>query len=235
MISAVITAGGKGVRTGYKVPKQFLTVFDVPIIIYTLQNIAKIACIDKIVVVVPDGWQGFIQAYAEQYNIKKLVDVVLGGATRFESVFNGVNAIMKHLDSQNPRECLVGFYDGNRPLIPESVTLDAIAAAREHGAAVALEPCYDTMLECDGDTFVDQVLDRSHLYKGQCPEFHNLEVLQELQELAEKETLPDLPLYSLLLHLKKKLAYVKGSSKSFKITTADDIEIFKALIRVENH
>ena len=233
MISAVITAGGKGVRTSYKVPKQFLTFFDVPIIVYTMQNIAKIKCIDKIVVVIPEGGEGVIRAYAEQYNINKLVDVVVGGVTRFESVFNGIEAIMKHISNEEPENCLIGFYDGNRPLIPESVTLNAIQAAKDFGASLALEPCYDTMLKCTGETLVDGVLDRSILYKGQCPEFHTLEFLQELQKLAQKETFPDLPLYAFVLKLNRKLAYVRGSAKSFKITTSDDIEIFKALIKAK--
>ena len=232
---AVITAGGMGTRSGYIVPKQFLTVNDIPIIIYTLQNITRLTCIEKVVVVVPDGWQGFMQSYAKQFNIEKLIDVAIGGTTRIESVFNGLKALQQKGIADNDMDCLIGFYDGNRPLIPESVTLEAISAARKYGAAVALEPCYDTMLECKGNLFIDAVKDRSILYRGQCPEFVQLSILNELMELVQKQDFADMPLYALLLQLGKKVSFVKGSSKGFKITTAEDVELFKAMIRQNLH
>ena len=228
---AVVIAGGKGTRSGYVVPKQFLTVNDIPIIIYTLQNITKLTCIEKVVVVVPDGWQGFMQSYAKQFDIDKLIDVAIGGNTRIESVFNGIKSLQQTGFVNDSPDCLIGFYDGNRPLIPEIVTLEAINAARKYGSAVALEPCYDTMLECKGDLFIDAVKDRSVLYKGQCPEFVQFSILNELMASARNQAFADLPLYALLLQLGRKVSYVKGSSKGFKITTAEDVELFKAMIR----
>ena len=228
---AIVTAGGSGVRTGYKVPKQFLTVYDVPIIVYTLQNIARHPSIAKIVVVVPDGWQSFVQAYAEQYGLRKVVAIVPGGDTRFQSVFHGVKALLKDLTTDQCQEMLVGIYDGNRPLIPAEVTSKVIEGAKQYGAAVALEPCYDTMLQCCDNTFITNVVDRTKLFKGQCPEFIQAPKILNLYAKKEQDTLPDLPVYALLQHCGEQVAYVQGSSKSFKITTADDIELFKAMVK----
>ncbi len=230
MISAIITAGGAGSRTGNKVPKQFLTVNDIPIIVYTLQNISNVSEIETIVVIVPNGWQGFVQAYIEQYKIGKVHSIVIGGNTRYESICNGINAIKELYNDYQDNNNLIGIFDGNRPLIPNQVIEATIESAKQHGCSVALEPCYDTMIHCADDTFVGEVLDRSALFKGQCPEFFTISELMALYDKCIHDNPPDMPFYALNSHYGNQVAYVLGSSKSFKITTADDIELFKALI-----
>ncbi len=230
---AIVTAGGSGVRTGYKVPKQFLTVYDIPIIVYTLQNISRHSDIERIVVVVPEGWQSFVQAYTDQYDLKKVSAIVLGGETRFQSVIHGVEALLNELTADQRKETLVGIYDGNRPLVPAEVTTKVIESAKQHGAAVALEPCYDTMVKCLDDTFINEIVDRTKLFKGQCPEFIHIQKILDIVEQHTQTPLTDLPVYALLQHLGQQIAFVNGSSKSFKITTSDDIELFKALVKME--
>ena len=172
---AIVTAAGSGIRTGYKVPKQFLTVYDVPVIIYTLQNIAQLDCINKIVVVVPDGWQNFVQAYVEQNGVKKIMAIISGGSTRFQSVFKGIEMIIHDFSNLQVNDTLIGIDDGNRPLIPEEITLKVIEQARIYGAAVALEPCYDTMVQCQDSVFIQDIVDRKKMFRGQCPEFFKQE------------------------------------------------------------
>ena len=93
---ALIIAGGSGTRTGQDVPKQFLTVYDIPIIAYTMKNIEKIPCIDEIYVVGPQGWENFITSYAKQCNVTKFKQVIHGGATRHESIYHGILQLAKH-------------------------------------------------------------------------------------------------------------------------------------------
>jgi len=234
MISAVITAGGNGTRTGYKVPKQFLTVYDIPIIVYTIKNISLVEEIEKIVVVVANGWQGFVEAYVSQYNLTKVSDIVIGGDTRLESLKNGIKVLIDGMTQDEKEMSLIGLYDGNRPMIPKEVSINAIKAAKEYGAVVALEPCYDTMYQCTDTVFADCVMNRSILYKGQNPEFFKVTTLIEcLSKTSDSRNL-DMTICALRLRQGDRVAYIHGSSKSFKITTADDIELFKAMVQGNN-
>ena len=88
--TALIIAGGSGERMGQDIPKQFLTVNEKPVIIYTLEAFQKHADIDEIAVVCLEGWEQVLRAYAKQFNISKLNDVIIGGANGQESIRNGV-------------------------------------------------------------------------------------------------------------------------------------------------
>ena len=88
MVVAIIIAGGVGSRTKQQVPKQFINVYDKPIIIYTLEQFQKHSEINKIVVVCLEGWHDVLNAYAKQYGISKLFKIVLGGNSGQESIKN---------------------------------------------------------------------------------------------------------------------------------------------------
>ena len=87
---AIIIAGGSGSRMHQDIPKQFINVYDKPVIIYTLEGFQRHPEIDAIEVVCLDGWHDILKAYARQFNIDKLKWVVSGGKTGQESIRNGV-------------------------------------------------------------------------------------------------------------------------------------------------
>ena len=89
-VVALIIAGGSGKRMGQDVPKQFIQVYDKPVLIYTLESFEKHPMIDAIEVVCIDGWQDVLQAYARHFGISKLSWVISGGDTAQESIRNGV-------------------------------------------------------------------------------------------------------------------------------------------------
>ena len=123
---ALILASGKGQRTRQDIPKQFINVYDKPIIIYTLENFQRHPEIDSIFVVCLDGWHDILRAYSRQYNITKLKGIVEGGATVQESSRNGVFAIKeKYADDD-----IVVIHDGIRPMVDEEVLSDVIATCR---------------------------------------------------------------------------------------------------------
>ena len=119
---AIIIAGGSGKRMGQDVPKQFLTINDKPIIIYTLENFQRNENIDDIIVVCIAGWQHVLEAYAKQFGITKLKQIVSGGESGQHSILNGVEAIY----SKYPDDTCVVIHDGIRPLVDESVLNDVI-------------------------------------------------------------------------------------------------------------
>ena len=129
---AILTAGGIGSRTHQDIPKQFLNVNNKPIIIYTLEAFQNHPNIDEICVVILEGWEQILWAYAKQFNIKKLKYVVVGGQTGQESIFNGLSAIKENHGDND----VVIIHDGNRPMVESDIITDNIVKQRRYGSAV---------------------------------------------------------------------------------------------------
>ena len=109
---AIVIAGGSGTRMGLDIPKQFVNIYDKPVIIYTLEGFERHPMIDEIEVVCIDGWHDVLKAYARQFGITKLKRVVSGGKTGQESIRNGVFALEGYLSDDDT----VIIHDGIRPL-----------------------------------------------------------------------------------------------------------------------
>lgn len=224
---ALVLAGGSGVRAGQKVPKQFLTIYDTPIIVYTLKNIENSGCFDAIYAVCSEGWKSFVESYAEQYDILTFKGTITGGKTRQESFYNGIQFLTERY---NPDD-IIFMTDGNRPLIPKRVFEDSIEKALSCDCVLPLEPCYDSMYQANAENQkVIQSVNREELFRGQAPETAKLSVIKEICDKAVHDALKDQTLTSLMLHYGMNVAFIPGSSKCFKITTADDFSIFKALL-----
>ena len=224
---AVILAGGSGIRAKTSVPKQFLAVDNVPIIVYTMMNVQKYADIDQLMVVIPEGWEAFVRAYALEYGITKLRHVIIGGKSRHESISRAVDCLAKEAENDG----LVILIDANRPLIPHKVIADAIEKATTADIVVAAEPCYDSMyVSLDGEKIVEHA-DRNILFKGQMPEVASLDLLKHVYRQATEDGVEE-PISALFLRYGLKVACVPGSQLSFKITTSDDIEMFRTIAKV---
>lgn len=223
---AIIIAGGVGRRTGNSVPKQFLTVFDVPIIVYTMKTVCHTRCYDELYVVCSEGWSDFVYAYADQYKIDIFKGVITSGRTRFDSYANGIEGVAAN---HSPSD-IVSILDGNRPMTPAALFRDGIALAGKADCVLPLEPCFDSMyVVYQPDHTIQSIADRSTLYKGQGPETCRLGVAAGICKRARQDEVSDMTLTGLMVHYGKKVAYTEGSSKNFKITTADDIALFKAM------
>ena len=227
MAIALITAGGTGRRTGNSVPKQFLTVDDIPIIVYTMKNVQDSGCYDSMYVICADGWKDFVTSYAEQYHIDTFKGTITGGASRFESLMNGLRSLMCYY----PEAVTVSLVDANRPLTPKFVFEETMCALENADAAIPLEPCFDSMYITHEKNTVEKSTDRSILFKGQTPETARLGLNYELHCMAEKEGINTMTPTALMLHYNKKVAYTIGTSTNFKITTADDLMLFKAMVQ----
>lgn len=132
MTTAIIIAGGSGTRMEQDIPKQFINVYDKPVLIYTLEGFQKHPMIDAIEVVCIDGWHDILWAYAKQFNIDKLKWVISGGQTGQESIRNGVF----NLEGKSSEDDIIIIHDGIRPLVDETVLTDVIRKAQEYGNAV---------------------------------------------------------------------------------------------------
>ena len=223
---ALIIAGGVGSRMGQEIPKQFLTVNEIPVIIYTLKFFQNRNDIDRLVVVTLPDWKNVLVAYCRQFGISKLDCVVDAGKVRFESIYNGI----KYLEKFTKDDDIVVLHDANRPLISDAVLDESIKVATEHGNALSVLPCNDAMFVSYDEYIAEEHVDKKILFQGQTPETFKFSVINDACERNIKGDGVDLSISALLLNSKAKVYLSKGSPLNFKITTAGDIDIFKALL-----
>ncbi len=225
---ALITAGGIGSRMKSAIPKQFMTVMDKPIIIYTLEAFEKHPNIDAINVVCLDGWDNILKSYAKHYGISKLKYIIPSGSVGQESIKNGIIELEKHYDG----DTIVLVHDGNRAMVSSDIISDCIAVAKQKGNAIASIPCQEAILETsDGET--SQVFyKRENLRRTQTPHAFKLKDLIEAhKEAAKKNITNSVASCTLMIALGKKIYFSAGSEKNIKLTTPEDIDIFKALLK----
>lgn len=227
---ALVIAGGSGTRMGLDLPKQYYKVRGVPILIYILKTLQQAECIDEIAIVCAKEWTDRIREYTLEYGIQKPCSLLLGGATRQDTAANGIAQLAGRLKGDD----IVCMLDANRPLIPQSVIENCILTARTEGAAIAVDNCSDSMYLCTPDKCVSDALDRSRLFRGQCPEAVNFELAQRVFQIARKEGLENQTLTSLLIHCGERVRAVQGSPLGFKITTMEDLALFKAYLALQN-
>jgi 2-C-methyl-D-erythritol 4-phosphate cytidylyltransferase len=135
---AVIFAGGVGRRMNTKdIPKQFLKLYDKPIIIHTLERFEQHPMIDAIVVVCVAEWIDYLNQLTFKYRIDKVKKVVPGGSTGQLSIYNGLVAANELTQGEN---AIVLIHDGVRPLINEQLITDNIECVQKHGSAITTAP-----------------------------------------------------------------------------------------------
>lgn len=225
---AMLIAGGKGARMNQDIPKQFLNINDKPVIVYTLQAFQQHPQIDAIMVVCIEGWQEILKAYANQFNITKLKWIVCGGENGQSSIRNGVFELNKHCFSKD----LVLIHDAIRPNVSQEIISNCIAQSNLHGNAVTVIPCAEAMLLRDEDANTSkEVINRDSLARTQTPQAFTLGKLVWAHEEALKRGITNsVATCTLMIELGEKVHFCAGSEKNVKITTTEDLEIFKALL-----
>jgi len=224
---ALILAGGSGQRMHQDIPKQFINVYDKPVIIYTLEAFQNHPDIDAIQVVCLDGWHEILLAYAKQFNITKLVGIVSGGINGQASIKNGIFAIKEKFSEDD----IVLVHDAIRPMVSSEIISDNIAKCKLYGSAIAAIPCAEAMLVTGDKKTSESVYDRDKLMRTQTPQAFPLKKLLWAHEEAEKKgILNSVASCTLMIELGEKVYFSAGSEKNIKLTTIEDIEIFKALL-----
>lgn len=225
---AMVIAGGVGARTHQDIPKQFIHVHDVPVIIYTLQAFQNHPQIDAIEVVCLEGWHDVLWAYAKQFGITKLENIVKGGETGQDSIRNGLWDIMtRHNDDDD----IVMTHDAIRPMVSADVITDNIRVCRQYGNAITVIPCTSVMLKTEDSIVSDDQIPRDNLKITQTPQAFFIKEFAEVQKKAmTMDLLPSIAPCALYVEMGKKVYLSQGSEKNIKITTSEDIEIFQSLL-----
>lgn len=224
----MLIAGGKGVRTNQDIPKQFININDKPIIIYTLQAFQKHPEIDAIIVVCIEGWEDMLWAYANQFNITKLKWIVPGGENGQDSICNGVDTLAKECSDED----MVLIHDAIRPNISQEIISNSIAQCKLTGSAITVIPCAEAMLyRCNDNNSSEKIIPREKLARTQTPQTFCLGKLKWAHAEAKKRGITNsVATCTLMVELGETVSFCPGSEKNIKITTAEDLEIFKALL-----
>ena len=234
MNTAIILAGGTGQRMHQEIPKQFINVNDKPLIIYTLEAFQKHPQIDSILLVCIDGWHDILKAYARQNHISKLKWVISGGSTGQESIRNGVFA----LENECKEDDIVVIHDGIRPLVDENVLSDVIVKCGIYGNAVTSLPYNEQIFVKKDEETTEQYIPRETLRRVSTPQAYKYGTLLRSYKRAFEEKIG---IYgssytnTMMTDLGETLHFAAGSDKNIKITTQDDLELFKALLMLKEH
>lgn len=224
---AVIIAGGSGTRMHQDIPKQFLTVNEKPVIIYTLEAFQKHPEIDAIAVVCIAGWENVLQAYAKQFNITKLKYIFPGGDCGQSSIRNGIYGLEKFFSSND----IVLIHDAIRPMVSADIISDCIVKTKKYGNATAVIPCAEAMIQTEDGVKSINSYPREHLKRTQTPQgFYLGEICQLHRDALNEGITNSVASCTLMIEMGHQVYFSMGSEKNIKLTTVEDIDIFKALL-----
>ena len=223
----LIIAGGSGNRMHQDIPKQFITVNERPVIVYTLEVFEKHPEIDCIAVVCIEGWDHVLWAYAKQFNITKLKYIIPGGKNGQDSIRNGVYELEKHFSPND----IVLIHDAIRPMLSAEIISDNIRVATEHGNAVTVIPCAEAMMQTEDGVISTGAYPRDRLRRTQTPQAFHIGQICDLHRRAIKAGITNsVASCTLMIEMGEQVYFSAGSEKNIKLTTVEDIDIFKALL-----
>ena len=229
-IIAIIPAAGKGKRFGGTTPKQFLKINGKEILAYTLEVFQKAKSVDEIIVSASREEFPRIKKLQKKYQLTKLIKIVEGGKKRQDSVYNALLSV-----NLNKNDLII-VHDAARPLLPEKVLEEAIRCAKKNGNALVCLQAKDTLLKKTKSEHT--YLNRSQIYYVQTPQIFRYDQLLSAFEQAQKEKFIGTDESMLVqrtglsrLMPGKKINLSEGSPFNFKITTGDDLEMLKSILK----
>jgi 2-C-methyl-D-erythritol 4-phosphate cytidylyltransferase len=221
---AIIAAAGQGTRMAGKRPKQFLALAGTPIIFHTLKAFEQCDEIHEIIVVTTAEERAGFLARASDYHYSKLKAVVPGGATRAESVLQGLQALAG-ADAE-----IVAVHDAVRPFVTSDEIARTVQAAKRCDAAILVSTPVDTVKEIQ-DGSVVRTLRRADLRNALTPQCFTYKLLRRAYETVDLSD-PDLTDESSLVErLGVKVAIVEGSARNIKITRPEDLLLGEAILK----
>ena len=233
MITAMILAGGVGSRVGADRPKQFVEIFGKPVVVYTIEIFQKNSNIDAIEVVCHKEWKEYLINMIEQYNLDKVKWVSDGGETFQDSVMNGINNLKDKIKSDD----YVLIQYGAAPFTSDKIVNDVIRVMQDKGSAVTATPCYQLLGSNDENATSKTWVDRDKYIQIACPYGFKYSYLLDIYKRAEERGLLETiepHTTSLMYALGDTLYQAYGDQTNIKITTREDLELFKRIIPLNN-
>ena len=232
---AVIFAGGVGSRMHSKQrPKQFLEMYNKPIIIHTLEHFQNHPMIDAIVVVCIESWISYLKKQLYMYRIDKVKKVVHGGETGQLSIYNGLVAAKEIARNE---KSIVLIHDGVRPLINEKIITDNIKSVKNHGSAITTAPVKETILVVnEGTSSIDYVPSRNNSRMAKAPQSFWLDDILAVHEQCLKDGEKNcIDSCTMMQKYGYPLYLIDGSYQNIKITTPEDFYTMRAILEAKEN
>ena len=231
---AVIFAGGVGSRMHSKEkPKQFLEMYNKPIIVHTLEYFQKNQMIDAISVVCVENWIPYLEELVYKFRIEKVKKIVCGGKTGQLSIYNGLKAAKEIAGNE---KAIVLIHDGVRPLINDKLITDNILAVKKYGNSITSGIVKETIVEIDDRGQIIFVPDRAHSRVAKAPQCFYLDEILSAHHQALEEGITDfIDSCTMMQHYGYKLHMTDGPYENIKITTPDDFYTMRAILEAKEN
>ena len=216
----IIVAGGKGLRMGSDIPKQFLPIGGKPVLMRTLERFREYDANLQIILVLPEAQQDYWKDLCEKYDFKVTYQLANGGQTRFHSVQNGLALV------PDDAEGVVGVHDGVRPFPSIEVIKNCYKTARTAKAVIPVIPVVETVRHLEGDTSV--TVPRGDYRLVQTPQTFDIQLLKAANRQPYNEGFTDDA--SVVESYGHAITLVDGNRENIKITTPYDLKIAEVLI-----
>ena len=224
-ICTLIPAAGEGNRLKSAVKKPYVALAQKPILTHTIQRFEQNPAVDEIFVLVNEADFEMCRATVlAPYAFQKVQPLVAGGATRQQSVHNGVRALPADTD-------FVIVHDGVRPFVTDETIFACLDAAAKWGAAVAAVPVKETIKMANAEDFIVETPPRERLWTVQTPQVFRKSLLEKAHQIAEKKQLTATDDAALVEHLGYPVKLVNGSYANVKITTPEDLRIANVFLQ----
>ncbi len=231
---ALIFAGGSGNRMGAAIPKQFLKINGVPILVHTMRLFERHPDIDLMYLAVPEAFISQAEELVGEYSLNKTKRVIAGGDSAQDTIYR----LLKEAAIENAEESIVLLHDGVRPFITTDLITRSIEAVKEYGSAVTCIPSYETVIISGNGEDVGEVPFRKETYTAQAPQSFFLKDILEAHEQIRRrpegyENMVDA--CTILRTLGKPVHMVRGNRGNLKITTPEDVFLYRALLEYREH
>lgn len=217
----IIVAGGKGLRMGGDLPKQFMPLHGKPVLMHTIERFRAYSDELKIILVLPHEQQDYWRQICQKHNFTVEHTVVDGGQTRFHSSLNGVAAVPDDATG------VIGIHDGVRPFVSEETIARCFEAARQFGAALPVLPVTDTLRRVTDDGGYN--VQRNDYRTVQTPQTFDAQLLKQAFKQPYSDNFTDDA--SVVEALGHKVTMVDGNRENIKLTTPFDLVVAEALIK----
>lgn len=226
-VVAIVPAAGEGNRfkvqgSRFKVRKPFVLLADKPILIHTLKVLESSALISHILVIVHPDDMRLASEVIKRYRINKVQQIIPGGSTRTQSVYNGLKNISSNAD-------IVLIHDGARPFITQEIIKQAVSGAGKYGSSVCAVQAISTMKEVDDEFFITLTPDRARFYECQTPQVFRRNIIVKAYKEAVAKGYDGTDDSALVERLGYKVKVVAGSKYNIKLTTPEDMILAEAI------
>lgn len=230
MIFAGILAGGSGKRMESKIPKQFLKIKKIPIIIRTINTFLNTKAFDKLIVAINPEWKEYFLNMIKEYNIiTSDIIIIDGGTSRFDSLIN-ITKKAYEIGGSNENNIIVS-HDCARPFVSENIIKNTIEAMKVNEAVTVSISAIDTMLWSEDGINSNKVLDRTKIFNDQGPQACRInKFISLIENMSVEDKAKYMEVGKLYLDNNLKVGIVEGDRKNFKITTDIDIEYAEFLV-----